>query len=279
MSAVSSLSISVDPVSIDIGRLVPPPAGFGNCAKCAYREDGAAAVCHACAAVTIQSLNSTRCGICEQALDDETDRCRNFWCTRQLGDHTDEGARQFENIYAIAQMSGVLERKIKDYKYAGRRAWAGIFGRVLLGHFEERAADIDKFGAIVANPTYIGPGGRAFDHTQQIIEKAKIEDLEGRWPLAVGPHLLLTKNAKTKNFATMSGSERRLEARTSLRAALQVIDPAAVAGRSILVFDDVFTDGSTLNEVARTLRQNGAISVSGIVLARQPWRESGSSPS
>jgi predicted amidophosphoribosyltransferase len=37
------------------------------------------------------------------------------------------------------------------------------------------------------------------------------------------------------------------------------------------VFDDVFTEGSTLREVARALLMAGAEEVAGVVLARQPW--------
>ena len=50
-------------------------------------------------------------------------------------------------------------------------------------------------------------------------------------------------------------------------------NPARTASRSILVYDDVFTDGTTLNEVARALRGQAAASeVCGVTLCRQPWR-------
>ncbi len=42
---------------------------------------------------------------------------------------------------------------------------------------------------------------------------------------------------------------------------------------SAVVYDDVFTDGFTLNEVARCLKNKGnANEVCGVTLARQPWR-------
>lgn len=50
-----------------------------------------------------------------------------------------------------------------------------------------------------------------------------------------------------------------------------VPDPQAVAGRRILVFDDVLTDGFTIREVARRLREAGAAEVSEVVLAPQPF--------
>ena len=64
---------------------------------------------------------------------------------------------------------------------------------------------------------------------------------------------------------------RRAVAEGSLRRALRVVAPRQVAGARILVVDDVFTEGSTLREVARTLLMVGAEEVAGLVLARQPW--------
>jgi predicted amidophosphoribosyltransferase len=49
------------------------------------------------------------------------------------------------------------------------------------------------------------------------------------------------------------------------------VDPTAVVGQRIIVIDDVFTTGNTLNAVARRLREAGAAAVAGITLARQPW--------
>ena len=48
-------------------------------------------------------------------------------------------------------------------------------------------------------------------------------------------------------------------------------DPELVRGKRILVYDDVYTEGLTLREVARALRNAGAVEVSEVVLARQPY--------
>jgi predicted amidophosphoribosyltransferase len=45
-----------------------------------------------------------------------------------------------------------------------------------------------------------------------------------------------------------------------------------VAGKSVLVYDDVFTDGLTLREVAYKLRAADAERVAGLALSRQPFR-------
>ena len=45
-----------------------------------------------------------------------------------------------------------------------------------------------------------------------------------------------------------------------------------VEGKGVLVIDDVFTEGFTIREVGRALTLAGAIEVSEVVLAREPWK-------
>jgi len=65
--------------------------------------------------------------------------------------------------------------------------------------------------------------------------------------------------------------QQRHEAARELASALHVDDPGLIRGQRILVFDDVFTDGHTMFEVARALKWAGATEVCGVTLGRQPW--------
>ena len=58
-----------------------------------------------------------------------------------------------------------------------------------------------------------------------------------------------------------------------MRKALSISGPSVMKDQDILVYDDVFTDGFTLREVARALIENGgARRVCGVTLTRQPWK-------
>jgi predicted amidophosphoribosyltransferase len=82
---------------------------------------------------------------------------------------------------------------------------------------------------------------------------------------------VVIKVAETPAMAGLSLSRRRVCAEGALRHALRVDDGHRVRGARVLVVDDVFTEGSTLREVARALRLAGAEEVAGVALARQPW--------
>jgi predicted amidophosphoribosyltransferase len=54
----------------------------------------------------------------------------------------------------------------------------------------------------------------------------------------------------------------------NVRGAFAVADPARVAGRRVMLVDDVCTTGSTLSECGWTLRKAGAAEVLAVTVAR-----------
>ncbi len=54
----------------------------------------------------------------------------------------------------------------------------------------------------------------------------------------------------------------------NVRNAFKVKDAALVQNKSILLLDDVYTTGATMNECARVLKKAGALRVDGFVIAR-----------
>jgi len=246
-------------------RLANAP-GFGLCRRCPYRESAPASLCFACARQTLEGLAPKRCKVCDLQFEAGETACRNPTCNR--------GDRSFRWNYAIAMRSGVLEAAINDYKYHGVRGWATIFGRVLAGFLEEQSPTFRQFDTITASPTLVGDGGRTFNHTRVVLEAAARELSAGNaWPFDLTGEPVIVKTKPTETMVGKSYAQRRAYAETELRAALAVPASARTSGKRVLVYDDVFTDGLTLNEVARTLRGEGkAAVVCGVTLCRQPWR-------
>jgi len=61
---------------------------------------------------------------------------------------------------------------------------------------------------------------------------------------------------------------RKEERRKNVKDAFSIIYPEIIKGKKILLVDDVFTTGYTLNECARTLKKSGAMVVICLTLAR-----------
>ena len=75
---------------------------------------------------------------------------------------------------------------------------------------------------------------------------------------------LLLRIRPTTPQTNLSGRKRR----QNLKKAFAVKDPSEVEGRRILLVDDVFTTGTTVNECARVLKKAGADEVNVLTLAR-----------
>lgn len=238
----------------------PQPLGFGRCPNCPFLQAGTAAICYACASDTITGPSASCCDICDQTIP-PSGRCSNFWC------HRDD--RFFDWIYAIAMHTGVLRDALAAYKYNGRRGWARIFGRVLVGYLDARSDWFGQFDMIISSPTFVGER-RTWDHIGEIVRFAELES-DGRWPFDLTD--LIVKERETESLVGKPLRERRRIAEEQIGPALRVPDPDRIRARSVLVFDDVFTDGSTLREIARRLKESGATTVAQVTLARAPWRQ------
>lgn len=246
---------------IDLRSLDRPPAGFGACADCAYVETGSAPICFACASERFEPVAVPGCVACGLALKPDGS-CGNPVC------NFDD--RYFGRVWAISMRTGAIRSAISRYKYEHRRGWAVILGRILVGFLNEHREEFAPFDIITPSPAYVGEGAaRPFDHVGQIVEAAEIEEPIA-WPFAYG---LIVKTAATDTMVGNTWKQRRAVAEGALRQALQIPDPAAVAGKRVLVIDDVFTEGFTMREVARAFILAGAIEVSEVVLARQPWTD------
>jgi ComF family protein len=77
----------------------------------------------------------------------------------------------------------------------------------------------------------------------------------------------LYRSKETLPQTQLSEEERR----RNVRAAFSLKTPHTVARRTVLVLDDVYTSGATVNECSRVLKQSGAKAVYVLTLARAVW--------
>lgn len=236
--------------------------GFGNCRECPFLLTGPPTICQLCASQTLQPPSPYYCTVCGQAYSSAV-ACRNGLCN--------DPTRMFEFNRAIAMKTGVLDDVIKRHKYHGGWGWGIIFARVLLGQLDKDPT-VSTADMIIPMPSF-NPTNlprRDSDHAGWVIEKAIEQDTMGH-PFRLDPPIIV-KTAATARMADTTSMAVRRGIAAQLYAALSAPSSQAVHGKYIVVFDDVFTGGNSLNVVARRLREAGASRVAGLTLARQPWR-------
>jgi len=115
---------------------------------------------------------------------------------------------------------------------------------------------------------------RGFNHAE-LLAKAAVRELRRRrpeWKLTLAGGGLERRKA-TLSQAGLSPHQRR----ANLRGVFFAAQPELVAGRQILLIDDIYTTGATARACSRVLRRAGAASVRVATVAR-PQRENVAAP-
>lgn len=76
---------------------------------------------------------------------------------------------------------------------------------------------------------------------------------------------VLIKTKETKSQAELKDWEKRKE---NLRESFMVQQPEQIKDKNIILIDDVYTSGATINEAAKTLRDSGARKILALVIAK-----------
>ena len=223
---------------------------------CPYQSSGTPAICFSCVDRGRPPGEVWTCPVCGQPLG-EADSCPNTVCSLE--------DRWFSRIHTVSWRTEEVWTAVCRYKYDEDRDWAPILGRILVGFLEERRQELQDYDVITAGALYVGPRARRlWDHLRLILDAAQADG--PGWPFVPD---VITKSGPTGQFLGRGVETRRAIAEHSLRKALAVPDPAQVAGRRVLVFDDVYSEGFSLREMARVLLEAGAAEVAGLVFARK----------
>ncbi|HZS12250.1 MAG TPA: ComF family protein, partial [Nitrospirales bacterium] len=144
---------------------------------------------------------------------------------------------------------GTIRDALRLFKYEKKVALAHPLGRLLA-----KAASVQPFETDVIVPVPL--------YSARLRERGFNQSLLLADRLARATGIPVSALSLTRIRATPSQTDLTRRARLqNLRRAFSVRRPAEIAGRRVLLIDDVFTTGTTVNECAKALRKAGAADV------------------
>ncbi len=182
-------------------------------------------------------------------------------CQKDLPWLTGAEAGQKGEFYRLCvsplRYQGQVRASIHRYKFKGSRGYAGIYGALVAQCVADNLeGEYDLISWVPLSKKRRRE--RGYDQARLLAEAAV--------------RVLGTSAAETLRKKRHTGAQSSLkgeaERRANVLGAYEVTDEALVAGKRVLLVDDVLTTGSTLSECARALRTAGAKEVVCATLAR-----------
>ncbi len=171
---------------------------------------------------------------------------------------------RFDAARAVGLHTAALRQAVLSFKFRRRRRLAEPLAELLAERvLAERSAPeglswADLSGVVPVVLHSHRRGWRGFD--QAVLLSRRLGDL-------IGVSCLEQVLVRTKNTAPQIGLSPT-QRRQNMQGAFEVADAKEVTGESLLLIDDVYTTGSTLNAAAGVLRRAGAEAVYALTITR-----------
>ena len=185
-------------------------------------------------------VRGLRCDVCGKPIEEGT-RCED--CT--------ENAHVFRRGIGVFPYAGNIKRAVLQWKFAGRREYGQTIAAIVYAYAGEAVKAFGPY-VIVPVPMYLGKiRARGFNQAKDLA------DALGRllgWPVRDD---LCCRTRPTRAMKRLRSRDRGRNLSGAFTAG-----KARADGMRILIVDDIYTTGKTVDEVSRVLYAQGACEVS-----------------
>ena len=150
-----------------------------------------------------------------------------------------------------------VRRSLLRYKFQGLRIYAELYGEFLAKCIDENPISCDSITWVPLSRKRLRK--RGYDQARLLAE-----ELSRQTGLPCVPML-----RKIRNNPAQSGTGDAKKRRENVKGVYEALSEEEIAGRRILLVDDIVTTGATLSECASVLKKAGAKEVSAMTLARR----------
>jgi len=213
-------------------------------------------VCPACLALPQPLQAEFFCRACRTPFVDDYPLDEHDLCTVCR-----ESLVNFDAAYSFGSYEGPLRKLIHIFKYGKVESLAGPLGRFLLQSLPLE----QRFDLVIAMPMHWRKRWERGFNQAELLAK----------PVAKRYGVKLANNLRRRRYTKPQAGLSEAQRRENLRNCFSVNRPQEIAGKRVLVVDDVFTTGATLRASAAALKTAGASYVCALTLARVDRRAFG----
>lgn len=167
------------------------------------------------------------------------------------------GKHFFDNARSLGTYNGTLRKALHGFKYNERSLLSKPLAH-MFAEYEGSLLNQKKYDAIVPVPLHPKRLRRRGYNQALILAKAAGKT----WDIKVDTRSL-ERIKWTTPQTVLSKNERQKIIRGSFNCC-----PEKIKDKNLLIVDDIYTSGSTVNECARILKKNGALKVDVLTFAR-----------
>lgn len=204
--------------------------------------------CIACDSELPFDVSYGLCKDCQDKLPTIAKSC--LKCGREIYDEgkycfdCKEGGFDFDRVYSCLNYEGFVTKIVYNLKYGGGKYLAKYMARIIADKIMSEKISFDILTFVPLNK--IREKERGFNQAKLLADEiSKILNLE-----SIG---VLERIRNTPFQASLKREERL----TNLKDAFSVIDKKLLKDKTILIIDDIFTTGTTINECSKMLKKAG----------------------
>lgn len=164
----------------------------------------------------------------------------------------------YDSLLYMFEYKGIIRQLILKYKFRQKAYLYNMFSRIILKD-EKILSQIKSYDVIIPIPMFKEKKKRRGYNQTELITKLISKELNINLQ---DNNLIKIKNTKTQS--TLSRNERK----ENIKNAFFVNNKEEVENKRIIIFDDIFTTGETVNEASRILKKVGAKEILVFVVAK-----------
>lgn len=232
----------------DVSDVIFPPQCLG-CAEILHPQKGKL-FCPVCKE-KIRFITGDICPVCGTIFPDSP--AKSHLCGNCLGNKT-----YFSCARAVVSYETIILHAIHQFKY-GNNISVGAWLASFMADFSFPDVDFTEYSLMIPVPLHIKRLRQRGFNQALILARA----IGKKWQIPVNFSLL-----KRHKFTETQTGMNKTERKQNIKGAFEVRAKENITGKNIIIVDDVYTTGATVNECAKTLLNAGAQKVIVLTLAR-----------